>query len=284
MNIELIKTLQVGNQLGEGITWHPQQKTMWWTDINGQKLFRYHLEQDRIEQCPVPERVGCFGFVENSERLIIAFESGLAFYNVANGEIEWLGKPETQRVGNRFNDGKIGPDGSFWAGAMVEQPRTPEQVAGLYRVDANGSIEQALDGFKITNGLCWSPDGSIMYHADSPSRKIYRYNADLSGKQLFAETDSNCVPDGSTVDSQGFVWNAQWGGNKVVRYTPEGEVSFVLEVPFSQPTCVAFGGPNLDLLFVTSAKQGDTTHPEAGNVLIYQTDVVGLECSFFKGV
>ncbi|NQZ09612.1 MAG: SMP-30/gluconolactonase/LRE family protein [Algicola sp.] len=282
----LIKTLNVNNQLGEGISWHPAQQAAWWTDIHSRQLFRYDLTADKTEQWDMPDRVGSFGFVKNSDDLIVAFESGIAFYNVNTCKIQWLGKPEAGRPGNRLNDGKVDPFGRFWVGGMVEKPTQAQQVAGLYKVDGS-KITQALDGFGISNGLCWNVDGSLMYHADSNTRKIYQYDVDqqngqVSNKQLFAETDAHCVPDGATVDAQGGVWSAQWGGKKVVRYTPDGKESFELEVPFSQPTCVCFGGPKLDLLFVTSARVGDEANEQAGNVLVYQTNVTGLNTSFFE--
>lgn len=287
INCTLIKTLNVQNQLGEGISWHPQQQAAWWTDIHGGKLYRYDLAADKTEQWTMPERVGCFGFVKNSDDLIVAFESGIAFYNVHTEKTQWLGRPEEGRVGNRFNDGKVDPFGRFWAGGMVERPTTAEQVTGVYSINSDMEITKQLDGFQISNGLCWNPDGTLMYHACSPTRKIFQYTVDQqtgqpSNKQLFAQTDTHCVPDGATVDAQGGLWSAQWGGAKVVRYTPDGKESFVLDVPFSEPTCVCFGGPKLDLLFVTSANLGGEANEQAGNMLIYQTNVTGIAPSFFE--
>lgn len=297
----LLHSIPVKNQLGEGVIWHPQQQTLWWTDIEGKQLFCLsldglddvnlsHVNLSHLKQWPVPERIGSFGFVAGSDDLIVAFESGLAFYNPQTEQIKWLGKPESDRPNNRFNDGRVDRDGRFWAGCMVEKVTENHQGAGLYRLDHlnhEPQISRQLDGLHISNGLCWSPDGATMYHADSPAQQIYRYTFDRhsgtpSDKQIFAKTPNEVYPDGATVDAQGSIWSAQWGGSRVVRYTPEGEISHVLSVPVSQPSCVCFGGPELNLLFVTTAKQGLSeaaleSQPEAGNLLIYQTNVKGLE-------
>jgi sugar lactone lactonase YvrE len=131
-----------------------------------------------------------------------------------------------------------------------------------------------------------------MYHTDTPSRRIYRYDFDtdngaISNKSLLVRTDKGCFPDGATVDAEGYIWSAQWAASQVVRYSPEGDVDFVLPLAVSQPTCVAFGGPELNLLFVTSAYQGMDTEdcaaePQAGNLFIFQTDIKGIEDPKFQ--
>ena len=301
MSCEQIASIPVNNVLGEGVIWHPQQQAVWWTDIEGQQLFRFKPEQSpengRLTQWSVPERIGSFAFVDgkgSDNELIVAFASGLAYYNVDNGHIRWLDKPESDRPGNRFNDGRVDRYGHFWAGCMVEKgvEKGVENSAGLYRLDCNLQITQPLDGLQISNGLCWSPDGSIMYHADSAARQIHRYAYDektgqISDKQLFAETAEGIYPDGATVDAEGCVWSAQWGGRRIVRYHPNGEILSVLPVSVSQPSCVSFGGPNMDWLFITSAskelpKNVLEIQPDAGNLLIYSTNIQGLKECFFS--
>lgn len=288
MTYELIKTLPVNNLLGEGITWDARINAVWWIDIYQKQLFRYGLDNEQIEQWPMPERIGCIGLTEDVDQLMVAFESGFARLSVASGEVTWLARPEQDRPGNRFNDGKVGPDGRFYAGCMVERPNPQGQMAGFYQLDEKGQTQRLLDGLMISNGLCWSPDGKIMYHADSPTRSVHRYDFDLasgtaSNGQLFAQTAAHCVPDGATVDAQGNIWFALWGGSEVVKYAPDGDVALRLSVPVSQPTCVCFAGPELDLLFVTSARLGDQQFgPDDGDILIYKTDVRGLEPAIFK--
>ena len=156
----------------------------------------------------------------------------------------------------------------------------------LYRLDHDLSITSTINNLQITNSLCWSPNSHTLYHCDTPTREInsYAYDPDtgqLAMPDVFTKTESKSFPDGSTVDSQGYLWNAQWGGSKVVRYSPNGTVDLVLDLPVSQVSCVAFGGRELNLLLVTTANQGLTAEkhaeePRAGNLFIYETDYMGL--------
>jgi len=142
--------------------------------------------------------------------------------------------------------------------------------------------------------LCWSPDGESMYHTDTPTRQIKKYSFDcdsgtFSNELLFATTKENCFPDGSTVDDNGYVWNAQWGSSSVVRYSPSGQQDLIVDVPASQPSCVAFGGNDMNLMFVTSAWQdldskARKADPKAGCLFIYETEYQGLTEKHFSEV
>lgn len=281
---KLIETVRVQNELGEGIIWDADGAAAWWTDIQGSALYRYSPEDKQLQQWATPERLGCFALVANSDQLICGFASGFAYYSPITGAVDWLGKIEQDNPGTRLNDGRADRQGRFWAGSMVE---TGDQGAGaLYCLDQRLQISSHISGLSISNGLCWSPESSRMYHTDTPSQCIYGYDFDadtgaVSNQSLLLRTEAGCFPDGSTVDAEGYIWNAQWGGSQVVRYSPEGEVDFVLPLPVSQPTCVAFGGPDLNLLFVTSAYQGMSADKRAaeagaGDLFIYQTDVCGI--------
>jgi sugar lactone lactonase YvrE len=163
-------------------------------------------------------------------------------------------------------------------------------AGSLYRL-AGTDCHRVFGGIQISNSLCFSPDGSTLYFADSPTGRIQAYELDAETgdpgrSQVFAEID-NGVPDGSTVDAEGFLWNAQWGGGKVVRYAPSGSIDLELELPTTQPTCVCLGGEQLDHLFVTTATveldpKSLASQPEAGNVLIYRTPLRGIAESRFK--
>lgn len=304
--MELIKTLEVSAQLGEGAIWHQQQQAFWWTDIEQSKLWRYHPESEDLTGYDLPHRVGCFSPIENDERFIVATEAGLGIWRPSKAlkvrdQVEYFAKPERQLPHNRFNDGKVDPQGRFWAGSMIEKFEGQKTLGSLYSVEADLSVEQQLDGFVITNTLCWNNTGDVMYHADSPTRKIYRYDyhgkkAALFNKQLFAEIDSPYVPDGAATDTEGGVWVALWRDNvgndedcesKLVRFDADGKVSFELTTPCSQPTCVAFGGPNNSWLMLTSAQQGLSDsqlkcQPQAGNVFIFQTEFNGTPVPAFR--
>jgi len=277
---ELLFTLEVSNILAEGVQWHIARQQIWWTDIQAAVLYCYTPSSEQLQRFEMPHRVGCFGFIESSDRLIIAFDIGIALYDIESESIEWLAQPESCIEGNRFNDGRIDAQGRFWAGTMVEQASNLGQSGSLYRLADDQKCTVMITGLTISNGLCWSPDGRYLYHADSPEHQIYRYHFDISSgeisnKKLFAQTPTHCFPDGSIVDAQGYLWNAQWGGSRVVRYSPAGEIDLIVELPVSQVSCIAIGGPNLDWLIVTSAQHQLTAdeltrEPQAGNVFVYQ--------------
>ncbi|AWB68164.1 gluconolaconase [Saccharobesus litoralis] len=292
LDAKLIDTVPVANILGEGVLWDEINQSVWWLDIEGCQIFQYHLATKQLETYSTPERVGCFGFIENSDKLIVAFESGIGYFSPESGEIDWLAKPE-QAQGSRFNDGRLDRLGRFWPGTMMEAEQDAEPLAKLYQVNANGEVIERLDGIRVCNGLCWSPDGLVMYHADSPTRTIWRYDSnpetgELSNKQVFVQTPENIFPDGSTVDKHGNMWNAQWDGARVTCYSPNGQQLGKIDVPAGRSSCVAFGGENLDLMFVTSAKIGLTEQqlqeqPHAGHLFIYQLDQsIGLVEPRFK--
>lgn len=283
--MKLIETLDVNNELGEGVIWDHVAGKIWWTDILSQQLFRYDPVSKDLQQWSTPERLCCFAPLENKPGLIAAFESGFAFYDPESGQLDWIEKLEQDNPGTRFNDGRIDRQGRFWAGTMVESDDAPYK-GSLYCLHPDLSITKTLTELSITNSLCWSPDSTVMYHTDTPSMQIkqYPFNAQTgavgSGK-LLVETQAGCHPDGSIVDADGYLWNAQWGANQVVRYSPSGEQDLVVNVPTSQPSCAAFAGNNLDLLAVTSAhadmdKDARADDPQAGSLFIYQTGYKGL--------
>ncbi|MDG1311442.1 MAG: SMP-30/gluconolactonase/LRE family protein [Porticoccaceae bacterium] len=286
----LIDIVKVENELGEGVIWDAPGAAVWWTDIEGSILYRYCPQDKQLDQWATPERLGSFALVANSDNLMCGFASGFAYYNPATGAIQWLSKTEQANPGTRLNDGRADRQGRFWAGSMVE---SGEQGAGaLYCLDHRLQVSSQIGGLSISNGLCWSPDSKLMYHTDTPSRRIHRYDFDtatgaITNQSLLVRTEKGCFPDGATVDAEGYIWSAQWAASRVVRYSPEGEIDFILPLQVSQPTCAAFGGPALNRLFVTSAYQGlnaeaRKTEPEAGNLFIFETDAKGIADPLFQ--
>ncbi len=284
--LTLIDTVPCANLLGEGVQWNHQDECFWWTDIPSAKLYRYRVSDKQLTNWDLPERLACFAFAKNDARILAAFESGFAWFDIATGAVEWIAKPEADVIGNRSNDGRCDRQGRFWMGTTVEQKNSPEQNAALYCLDHNFAVSKYFSGLMISNALCWSPDSRKLYHADSPTHSIRVYDFDaqsgeLSNPEIFAHTEIGVEPDGACVDAEGFVWNAQWGGSRVVRYAPDGSKNVVLDMPVSQATCIAFGGKNLNLLAVTSARIGLSDdamaqQPQAGNLFIFQTEFTGL--------
>ena len=276
--MEPIGTIKAGNTLGECPLW--DGAAMWWTDIEERCLFRFRWTERTLERFATPERLCAFGLVEGGELLVAAFESGFALFDPAEGKTTWLA--HTRKLpGVRLNDGRVDRQGRFWAGEMAEQ----DEYAGrgqLYCLGHDGTVRPREGGLTISNSLSWSPDGTILYLADSPRRTIWRYAFDaasgtISDRRVFAETPPGALPDGAITDASGRLWSAHWGAGRIVRYTPDGRIERALPVAARQPTCVAFGGPGLDLLFVTTARAGlAEPGPSDGDVLIYRTDAKGL--------
>ena len=283
--MELVASIEVENTLGEGIVWDVATQSAWWTDIEERWLYRYEWASRKLEKFVTPERLCSFGFVAGASCLIAAFETRFALYDPRSGALKSLGRPDGIRPGIRLNDGRVDRQGRFWAGGMAENKALAGE-AHLYCLDRDGRIHCRESEITTSNSICWSPDAAWFYFADSPARTIWRYafdaaNGSISSRTVFIQTEEGAEPDGTAVDAEGFIWNAQWGAGRVVRYAPDGSIDRVLEVPVSHPTCVAFGGPKLDLLFVTSARRPLSAatlagQPNAGNVLVYKSGTAGL--------
>ena len=275
----------MANIVGEGILWDPRRGLLWWTDIPAGTLHRYDWSSGIVQTLDAPERIGSFGLVANSDKLIAAFASGIALYHPEEQAVTWLARPAAIEPGIRFNDGRVDCRGRFWCGTMVEGDQ-PSLSGCLYSIATGGELRSHLEGIRISNGLCMSPDGAQLYFADSPTRAIGAYEllepeGNLGRHRIFAHTPEGAFPDGATIDADGCMWSAHWGAGVVVRYTPEGRIDRTLKVPTRQPSCVCFAGPDLDVLCVTSAREGlnasaVAAEPHAGDVFLYRTGVQGL--------
>ncbi len=273
------------NIVGECVLWDWRHGHLWWTDIQSRQLHRYDWAGEGLEVYSTPERVGSFGFVAGEARLVTAFASGVALYDVAASSVEWIARPQEIVEGVRFNDGRVDRRGRFWAGSMVEGPQKSADGC-LYSIGRGGSLRRQEHGLRISNGLCMSPDGSRLYFSDSPLRTIYVYDllepeGLLANRRVFARTPEGACPDGAAVDVDGCVWSAHWGAGCVVRYTPEGRIDQTIAVPATQPSCVCFGGPELDILCVSSARENLSAaalsaEPDAGSVFLYRAGAQGL--------
>jgi L-arabinonolactonase len=280
-----IEIIRAHALLGEGIVWDSRRDKLWWTDIQGKALHRYDWAPGTLQILDVPDRVGSFGFVAGSERLVAAFSGGIALYDVHQQLVTWLARPDGVAPGLRFNDGRVDRRGRFWTGTMVESP-ADAATACLYSIGGSAGLRCHVRGVRISNGLCVSPDGTRLYFADSSTRTIWVYElvepeGTLRSPRIFARTPDGAFPDGAAVDADGCVWSAHWGAGRIVRYTPEGRVDRTIGVPTRQPSCVCFAGPDLDILCVTTARvdlDAAILHaePHAGDVFLYRTGVQGL--------
>lgn len=290
----LIATIPSQCVLGEGPVWDDRAGCLWFTDIQQARLLRWDHAAGLLDRLDLPERLGSLALTEDPERLLCGFASGFAFFQPANGAVEWLHRIEPVYRGLRLNDGRVDRFGRFWCGSMVEDETiAPAERGTLYRLDPPGGVSPLAmrSGIGISNSLCFSPDGRDVYFADTPTRQLVRYRYPEDGASLdegvtFAQLAEGASPDGSDVDASGRLWNAEWGAGRVTGYAPDGSVAAQIDLPISQPTCVAFGGDNLELMFVTSASEGLSAEarqaePHAGDVFVYSGDFRGLPAGRF---
>lgn len=278
------------NVLGESVIWHPAEQALYWVDVRAPALYR--LEHDAsVTTIPLPGLAG--GVVpRRSGGIAIALQDGFYTLDTKSGAVSLIVDPEPDKPENRINDGRCDRAGRFWAGTMHVTIREPR--GSLYRLDADRTVDLVRSGITVPNSICFAPDDRTMYLADTYRNTIFAFDLSLadgtlSNERLFADTSSDTGhPDGSCVDADGCVWNAQVRGGKVVRYTPGGKVDRVVALPVSQPTCCCFGGPRLDTLYVTSSRQRMAPEllerePLAGGVFAVNPGVTGLPEAAYAG-
>ena len=278
-------------KLGEGPLWNADERALYWVDIERPAILRLRIDDGRTDVYPMPQKIGCIAFREQGG-LVAGFQSGFAFVDLQLQEVTPIADPEEDLPGNRFNDGKCDARGRFWAGTMDDACRQP--TGALYRLDPDGTIHRMDDGYVITNGPAWSPDGRILYHNDTLQRTVFAFDCDprtgdIDHKRVFARlSEADGYPDGMTVDSEGGLWLAHWGGSRVTRFTPNGHVDRVVRLPASQVTSCTFGGSDLRTLYVTTARKGlDAAtlldEPLAGGLFAVEVDIPGLPANRFGG-
>jgi L-arabinonolactonase len=246
--------------LGEAATWCAKTGRLYWTDIEGARLWRYDPSDGRSTFWRMPERLATFALCADPHYLLLGLATHLAFFDLATGETRRIVDIEPDLT-TRVNDGRCDRQGRFVFGTKDEStPARP--VGGFYRLNTDLSLERLpLPAPAISNSIAFSPDGATMYYCDSliPEIRACDYRADGSvarDRQFTQVTGVGVEPDGSTVDRDGGLWNAQWNGARVVRYGPDGVETDRIEVPTVQTTCVALGGPRLGTLYITSARIG----------------------------
>ncbi len=287
MNAELLIDTQCA--LGEGATWCARTGVFYWTDIEGKRLWRYDPRDRSSVSFDMPERLACFALCSNPDYLLLGLASRLAFFNLDTRAVETIMLVE-EGLPTRINDGKCDRQGRFVFGTKHDVPKA-EAVGGFYRLNEDLTLERLpLGDCAISNSIAFSPDGARLYFCDSPTREIRvcDYPSFSDVRTFVTLTDATGEPDGSAIDRDGGLWNAQWGGHRVVRYNPDGVETARVAVPTAQPSCVAFGGAELDTLYITSARVGlddDAlkTDPNAGGVFVAMPGVKGIEEPVFRG-
>jgi len=260
MNVRAAVAMQVHNTLGEGVTWCDRGQVLYWTDIHASTLWRYRPHDGALHQWSLPERLASFALCEADGWLLLGLESRLAFFHPASQTMVPISEVEAE-LPTRLNDGACDRQGRFVFGTLHEPASGAKQPVGcFYRLNHDLSLERLpLPKVAISNSVAFSPNGDTMYFCDSLTRTIQccDYGDHVGNVREFVRLDDQRgEPDGSAVDRDGGLWNAQWGLGRVVRYTPQGQLDRIVEVQASQPTKPAFGGTDFSTLYVTSARDG----------------------------
>jgi sugar lactone lactonase YvrE len=284
------RALDIRGELGEGPLWDDRRQRLLFVDI-----MRGHVHEfdpatggDRIVEFPWP--VGAVALHENGD-WVLAAANGFHSANPATGETRLIAAVEADRPANRMNDGYVDARGRFWAGTMNMNRVRHEGT--LYRLDADGSVSPMVTGVSTSNGIDWSPDNRTAYYVDTPTGRVDIFDFDiatgaLSHRRPFVEIASDAgSPDGLIVDAEGFVWLCLWKGAAVRRYAPDGRLDTVIPMPVTQVTKCAFGGPDLDELFITTAWIGLTEiqraeQPLAGAMFRARPGVKGKPVNRFR--
>lgn len=292
MTREVRNVLALQAELAECPLWSTREQVLWCVDILAPAIHRFDPASGELHTFPQQEEVGCIGLRQQGG-LIAALRSGV-----------WLldeqGKPQRKLADNpgmaaksRFNDGRVDPWGNFWCGSLWE----PQDKNGglLCRVTPDGALTVMAQDVKISNGLAFAPDRQWMYHSDTPNEVLYRYplnefTGEPGARQVFRQFDAKGgLPDGAAVDSEGYYWSALFDGGRVVRIDPlTAEIVDEISLPVRWPTMVAFGGADLQTLYITSSREHRTAeelarYPQSGDIFAVDVSVAGMAEPLFKG-
>ncbi len=277
------------NILGEGITYCSITNNIYWLDINNKsKLFKLNLSSNKKEVFELPEIVTATSIKSDNE-LILASNNGLNLFDFSNKKFQRVLNIEDQLTSTRSNDGGSDAFGRFWLGTMQNNfdkdgndIPIKDNIGKLYKVDIDKTISIVEEGLAIPNTFVWSPDNSIFYFTDTLSGSIFNYDfnleqGELTNKKKFASYDRG-FPDGSTIDTDGCIWNCRWGGSCIVRFTPNGKVDHVIEMPVQNITNCIFGGKDMKTLFITTASNiGKNQNDLDGNLFAISLNYQGIE-------
>jgi L-arabinonolactonase len=254
MRIEVL--IDVKTILGEGPLWDVDEQRLYFIDSFGCNVFRCTADGREVRAWDVPAKIGSMA-LRRQGGAVVSLANGFYFLDFKTGDCQLIVDPESDKPANRLNDGKVDKQGRFVAGSMDTMEEGPN--GALYRLDLDLSLHKLDDNIIVSNGPCWSPDGNIFYFADTWTGEIWAYDYDLetgsvSNRRTFCKVDRSRggAADGSTVDAEGCLWNALVYDGRIVRYTPDGKVDRIIEMPVKKVTSVMFGGPKLDILYVTS--------------------------------
>lgn len=276
----------LGAILGEGPIYSAREDAIYFVDIKKPALHRLTLIDGAKATWSMPAPIGWVAERRDSPGFIIGLRNGFAKLTLDPFAVTLIAELESGLPGNRMNDAKADSRGRLWAGTMDDAE--VQESGALYRLDSDHSWRRMDDGYRVPNGPTFSPDGDVLYHADSARRTVYRFDLDaageLSNKSIFTTfLEDSGYPDGMTTDADGGVWIAHWGGARVSRFTPDGVLDRAIALPVTQPTSCVFAGPDLTRMFVTSASIGLADEPLAGALFEIDPGARGLPTHAFAG-
>jgi len=277
---------------GEGPLWDDQHKRLYWIDIVRGEINCHLSDEKQLAHFETGQKIGAIGLTE-SGKLIAALKNGIYHIDFFNGTMTKISDPEPDKADNRFNDGKCDPAGRFWAGTMSD--KGVPGSGSLYTLEKDGTVSKKLQKLSISNGLAWGLHAEKFYHVDTPTRKIVAYDycnesgMISNGVPIIEIDETEGVPDGMTIDAEGMLWVAHWNGGRVSRWDP-GTSRKLSEIflPVSKVTSCAFGGENMEDLYVTTARVGLSPgeiidQPLAGATFIFkQIGVQGVPNTLIK--
>lgn len=298
LKIELV--LESYAMTGEGAIWSPEDNSLYWVDIPNKKLNRFEPDSGKNHVYDMPTEIGCFSLVVRGGHVpgaVVALNDGFYYFDFNSQKLVHINNPKGHEKNTRFNDGTTDSSGRFWAGTMPMGGQRETAVGSLYVLDLDGTTRAVESGLWVQNGLAFSPDGKTMYLSDShPNACVvwaYDYDPDdgvPSNKRVFYDASGRVSnPDGAAVDCDGCYWIAGVHGWELLRLTPEGKIDQVIRMPIEKPTKIAFGGPNLDIMYVTSIGNvgvegaGDPDQPYAGCLFAVETGQQGLPSVPYAG-
>ena len=291
LNLAVDCVRDVRNTTGESPVWSALEHCLYWVDIPAGVVFRWRPDTGEQRTWQLPTAVGSIGLRDRG--LVVALRTGFHLFDLDTEALTFLCHPEPDIPTNRLNDGKVSPEGRFWAGTMDERPEKG-LVGSLYRLDPDHRCTRMAGDLKVSNGLAWSPDGRTMYHSDSRSGVIFRYayepgSGAIGPREVFVSMQSDWGrPDGGAIDEEGCYWSCGVSGGRLNRFAPSGELIEYVELPITHPTMPCFGGTDGRTLYVTSLRENLTEAelaktPQAGGVFMLEPNVAGPPAAIYKG-
>lgn len=283
--------VNVKSQLGEGALWDSAEKKLYWVDILGETFNAYDPIKNDHTSYSTSKMVGTVVPIGN-KKVLLALQDGIITLDLSDGKIEYKIKTQIHTQNQRFNDGKCDPRGRLWVGTLTVGSETKNNK--LYCIGPDFSISEKMNDLTISNGIAWSLNGSTMYHVDTPTGEVTKHDFDvntgnISNRQVIIKIPHAMgYPDGMTIDSEGMLWIALWDGCCVARYNPNtGDLLQKIKVPAPKVTSCAFGGENLDQLYITTARCDMSTdeleeYPFSGGLFVADVKIKGVEAYSFN--